>query len=78
MGHAQRHLVDFRRLDPDLSEDDVAKILEHVRQTGTRLTKPGPHGESVYEGIVEIGDRQTRVRVVESSGGIIKTGFPID
>jgi len=75
MGHAAKHLKEFQRLDPSLSADDVAKILEHVRQVGK--SSPTLHGGKLYEAAVDIGGRSVNVRVVESAGGNIKTGFPV-
>ena len=73
MHHAQKHLKNFQQLDPNLTSDDVAKILEFVRQTGESV--PTKHCGKQYTGAVEIGGKKVSVKVVESSGGIIKTGF---
>ncbi|MEP7147796.1 MAG: hypothetical protein ABI857_02840 [Acidobacteriota bacterium] len=76
MGHASKHLKDFRKIDPNLSEDDVAKILQSVRNNGT--PSPSKLGSTNYEAVVDIGSKSVTVNVNVSSGGIIKTGFPID
>lgn len=75
MGHAQKHLNDFREFDPNLSEIDVAKILEYTRKNGVlkETTKNG----SVYEATVKIGQQNVKVNTVVSSSGNIKTGFPV-
>jgi hypothetical protein len=75
MGHAREHLPDFKKIDPDINENEVAQILEHVRKTSS--PRPGPHGDQIFENVVEIGGKQILVRVVESAGGIIKTGYPV-
>jgi hypothetical protein len=74
MGHAQNHLVDFQGLDPSLTSDDVANILEYVRRFGT--PSPGLHGGTLHRATVEIGGQQIPVLVVVSSAGIVKTGYP--
>ncbi len=66
----------FRRHDPSLTEDDIAKILEYVRRNGTAVSTH--HGGKLYSANVEIGGRQVDVLVVESFGGTIKTGYPKD
>jgi hypothetical protein len=75
MGHAAKHLKDFQKIDPSLSADDVAKILEHVRQVGKSSSTS--HGGKLYEAAVDIGGKSVNVKVVESAGGFIKTGFPV-
>jgi len=75
MGHAAKHLKDFQKIDSSLSADDVAKILEHVRQVGK--SSPTAHGGKLYEAAVDIGGKSVNVKVVESAGGVIKTGFPV-
>jgi RHS repeat-associated protein len=77
MGHAQKHLPDFKKIDPNITSDEVAQILEHVRKTGTRIPNAGSHGEIVYEKVIEIAGKQTLVRVIESAGGVIKSGYPV-
>jgi len=74
MGHARKHLGRFRKIDPSLTEVDVAKILEYVRETATPSATR--HGGKLFRGSVMIGGRQVPVHVVETSAGIIKTGFP--
>ena len=76
MGHARKHLKEFQKIDPNLSEDDVAKILQSVRDRG----KPSPSkfGSHNYQAVVDIGNRSVTVNVNVSSSGLIKTGFPID
>lgn len=74
MGHAQKHLADFQGFDPSLTADDVANILEYVRQSGT--SSPGLHGGTLHRAMVEIGGQQIPVLVVASSAAIIKTGYP--
>jgi len=74
MGHAKKHLKDFQKIDPSLTENEVAKILQHVKDTG----KPSPSsfGSTNYESVVNIGGKSVNVKVNVSSGGGIKTGFP--
>jgi hypothetical protein len=74
MGHARKHLPDFRALDASLTEDEVAQILESGQQTG--VPSPAPHGATVYRAMVEIGGSWFPVIVVESASGVIKTGYP--
>jgi hypothetical protein len=74
MGHAKRHLVDFLAYNPDLTEYEVAQILEYVRTVGYH--KPTPHGGRIYGAMVEIGQQQILVYVVETKNGLIKTGYP--
>ena len=75
MGHAKRHAEEFRELDPSLDDDDIANILEDVVKNGTAA--PGQHGATVYTSQVQIGGQTVTVKVVKSSGGVIKTGFPV-
>ncbi len=72
--HGRKHLNDFLKIDPDMTSDDVAKILEYVRKTGVKsLTH---HGRKAFEAQVNIGGKKVMVRVVESSAGNIVTGYP--
>jgi RHS repeat-associated protein len=75
MGHAAKHFEKFQKY-ANLTKEEVAKILEYVRQTGTQVGSS--HGGRILEKVVEIGGQQVRVRVVESASGIIKTGLPIN
>jgi len=75
MGHAKKHLGDFQKIDPTLTNDDVAKILEHVRKVGQ--SSPTKFGGKAFEAAVDIGGKSVTVKVIESSGGLIKTGYPI-
>ncbi len=75
MGHAQKHLPEFKKLDPTLTDNDVAKILEFVRKTATPTA--AEHGAKAFEAAVQIGGKSVTVKVIESAGGVIKTGFPI-
>jgi hypothetical protein len=77
MGHAAKHLKDFQKIHPDLSAQDVAKILEYVRATGRVVPGLGKHGATVYEATVQIGSKSVTVRAVESLAGIIKSSFPL-
>lgn len=76
MGHAQKHLDDFRNIDPSLSADDVANILEHVKNIGKKT--PSANNSTRYEAVVDIAGKPVTVRVVQSSSGVIKTGYPIN
>jgi len=78
MGHAAKHLKDFQKLDSSLNADDVAKILEYVRQVAKRAGafESTSFGGKAYEAIVDIGGKPVTVRVIESAGGVIKTGYP--
>ena len=76
MGHAQKHLPDFQKIAPTLTADDVAKILENTRKTGIPVATS--NGGTLYEATVNISGKNVTVRVVESSGGVIKTGFPVN
>lgn len=62
---------------PNLTDKDISRILEYARKSGTPVPGAGKHGAIVYEKAVNISGRVVRVHVVESSGGLIKTGFPI-
>lgn len=75
MGHAAKHLKDFLRY-ANLTKGEVAKILEYVRETGTQVGT-GPFGERIIEKVVEIGSHQVTIKVIESAGGVIKSGFPV-
>jgi RHS repeat-associated protein len=74
MGHAAKHLKDFQKYDPHLTEEAVAKILTYVKQTGTQVGTGG-QGEKLIEKAVEIGGKMVNVRVVVSSSGNIKSGY---
>ncbi|MCW5971691.1 MAG: RHS repeat-associated core domain-containing protein [Blastocatellales bacterium] len=74
MGHAAKHLQDFQKY-ANLSKEEVAKILEYVRQTGTQVGSS--NGGRTLEKVVEIGTSKVLVRVVESASGVIKTGYPV-
>lgn len=76
MGHAAKHLQQFRRFDPSLSEDDVAKILQFVADTAIGV--PTANNATKHVKLVEIGDRMVKVKVIVSSSGGIKTGYPIN
>jgi hypothetical protein len=74
MGHAQKHFQEFQKY-ANLTKQEVAQILEYVRQTGTQVGST--HGGRMLEKVIEIGASQVRVKVVESASGVIKTGFPV-
>jgi len=74
MGHAQKHLPDFQKLDPALQAEDVARILEYARLTGE--SAPTANGGRLITAMVEIGGRGVVIKVVETAAGLIKTGFP--
>lgn len=63
MGHASKHLKDFQKLDPKLTEGDVAKILDHVRSVGKAT--PTSFGGKAFEAVVEIGGKSVTVKVIE-------------
>jgi hypothetical protein len=75
MGHAAKHLKEFQEIDPNLTESDVAKILEHVKSVGTSTATQ--HGGKAFQAVVQIGGRSVTVKVIESAGGIIKTGMVV-
>lgn len=75
MGHAKKHLGDFQKIDPNLTEGDVAKILEHVRKVGQ--SSPAQFGGKAFEASVDIAGKPVTVKVIESSAGLIKTGYPV-
>jgi RHS repeat-associated protein len=75
MGHASKHLGEFQKIDSSLTDTDVAKILEHVRSVGTSTATQ--HGGKAFEAVVNIGGKSVTVKVIESAGGVIKTGFPV-
>jgi len=75
MGHAAKHLKDFQKIDPSLTADDVAKILEYVRSTGT--SSATSFGGKAFQGVVQIGGKSVTVKVIESAGKVIKTGYPL-
>jgi RHS repeat-associated protein len=77
MGHAfSKHFSEFKKLDPRLAEGDVAKILEWVRQTGAPVPKALlRHGTTGAFRPVVIGGKEVVVRVIVSSGKVIKTGM---
>jgi hypothetical protein len=78
MGHAQKHMPDFQELEPTLTAEDIARLLEYVRQQAmeTGSHQPTPHGGTLYTHRVSLGGKPIRVHVVTSVTGIIKTGFP--
>lgn len=59
-----------------LSEGDVAKILEYVRQSDINPVTQA-NGNKLYSAIVEIGGKQVEIKVVETIDGTIKTGWPV-
>jgi hypothetical protein len=74
MGHAAKHLKDFLELDPNLTEESVAKILTLVKETYSGV----PQGErTIHTGEVIIAGKSVVVKVVVTSSGNIKTGFPV-
>jgi RHS repeat-associated protein len=75
MGHAAKHLKAFQKIDPNLTESDVAKILEHVRSVGNPSATS--FGGKAFEATVNIGGKSVTVKVIESAGGVIKTGYPV-
>ncbi len=78
MGHAQKHVPDFQHLEPTLKAEDIARLLEYVRQQAieTGSYQPTRHGGTLYTHMVSLGGKPIRVHVVTSAAGIIKTGFP--
>jgi RHS repeat-associated protein len=62
MGHAQKHLGEFQKIDPSLTKDDVAKILEYVRKVGT--STPTKFGGKAFEAAVDIGGKSVTVKVI--------------
>ena len=75
MGHAQKHLGDFQKIDPTLSKERCSKDLEHGRKVGQ--SSPTQHGGKAFEATVDIGGKQVTMKVIESAGGVIKTGYPL-
>ena len=75
MGHAAKHLKDFRRIDPSISEDSVAKILTYVKQNFPGVAQAS--GKVLHTGEVVIGNVKVIVKVVVTSSGNIKSGFPL-
>ena len=75
MGHAAKHLADFQKIDPNLTEGDVAKILEHVRSVGN--SSPTSFGGKAFEAVETIAGKSVTVKVTESARGVIKTGYPV-
>jgi copper chaperone CopZ len=67
--------MDFQEVDPSLGESEVAKILEHVRNVGTSTATK--NGGKAFEAVVNIGGKSVTVKVIESAGGVIKTGYPV-
>ena len=74
MGHVRKHLPDFRALDASLTDQDIARILEHATRIG--IASPGQHGSTEYRAPIEIGGLIIPVLAVVSAGGVIKTGYP--
>jgi hypothetical protein len=75
MGHAMKHLEEFQELDPSLTEHAVAKILTWVKENAPGV--PGPNGTTEHVGKVMLGGVERSVKVVVSSSGNIKTGYPL-
>ena len=75
MGHAAKHLKDFRLIDPNLSEDSVAKILTYVKENFPGVAQAS--GKILHTGEVFIGGVKTVVKVVVTSSGNIRSGFPV-
>jgi hypothetical protein len=75
MGHAKKHLKDFKKINPNLDTNDVAKILEYVKMIGKPML--GQHGGKEYTATILISGKSVTVKVIESAAGVIKTGYPI-
>jgi hypothetical protein len=56
-----------------LTEEAVAKILTFVKETYQGTGK----GNLVHEGEVLINGKSVTVKVIETTSGNIKTGYPI-
>jgi hypothetical protein len=75
MGHAAKHLKEFQELDPSLTSEAVAKILTYVKETFPGVA--GRFGGTEHVGAVAIGGKQVTVKVIVTSAGNIKTGYPL-
>jgi hypothetical protein len=70
--HLQKHLVEFRNLDPSLALTDVLALGQRIaRRPENLLGIPG--GRQVFEEVVTIGDQQVRVRVVLNLSGALRS-----
>jgi RHS repeat-associated protein len=76
MGHAFKHLKHFQKLDPNITEEAVAKILEYVRMVDKNPITQA-NGRKAYSAMVEIGGQNITVEVVEKVSGNILTGYPV-
>lgn len=77
MGHAARHLEDFQEIIPDLTSEDLAKIIDAVRQNPSS-TEALSNGQTAFQARVEAGGKVVNVRVIESSSGIPRTAYPVN
>ncbi len=77
MGHAFRHFDEFRKIDPSITEQDVAKILEYVRKIDKNPLIQS-NGRKLYSGTVEIGGKRVKVQVIETVDKTIRTGWPVN
>jgi RHS repeat-associated protein len=75
MGHAAKHLEEFKKINPALTEEAVAKILTYVKEAYPGVAQAS--GKVVHEGEVIVAGQKITVRVVVTSSGNIKTGFPV-
>ncbi|MBI3668366.1 MAG: RHS repeat-associated core domain-containing protein, partial [Acidobacteria bacterium] len=75
MGHAAKHLKDFQTIHPSLTEKEVAQILTYVKENFPGVRQAS--GKVVHVGEVSIGGRNVTVKVVETSAGNIRTGYPV-
>jgi hypothetical protein len=74
IGHAAKHFKDFQKIAPNITEQEVAQILETVRRNAN--PKSGKFGRKEFESLVEIHGKNVKVKVVETSSGNILTGYP--
>jgi len=70
--HLQKHLVEFRNLDPSLALTDVLALGQRIaRRPENLLGIPGCR--QVFEEVVTIGGQQVRVRGVLNPSGALRS-----
>jgi hypothetical protein len=70
--HLQKHLTEFRHLDPSLVLTDVLVLGQRIASRPENLFGI-PGGRQVFEEVVTIGGKQVRVRVVLNPSGALRS-----
>jgi hypothetical protein len=60
--HSQKHLKEFQQLDPNITEHSLRDLGSNIVKPENLISSPGA-SQKVFEQVVEIGGKPTKVRV---------------